>query len=1077
MCDRTFRCNAGAIPNNTLLFFLPGDHTLQIDALETRFYGENNHLTFSGLSETDSIGTTINCVEGRVRNGKLIFKGFNIVTIKNLQLNDCWVVFLSNNRLIIDYAIFNDTQYEIFGQNSNSITNSQLIDYTYETAFTNIILHSTVTFQNVSIRSFNTPREYFLLNCFSSHLTFSDGSFIGSGITLVRLSSSILRTSGTVMFTKGSPAILALNSTVNLAGSVSFVDNSAFRGAAIFISESRVIIADNSQVVFQGNHAEHVGGAIFSTGRDISNYVLFGKSTELCQMSFGNNSRVLFSNNTADSYGSAIYGVSVSSMLCDSGFDFYRLFDTLVFDPDEVSAVSSDPLRVCICLDQSTPDCLAILPDQNTTQLHYTVYPGQNFTIPAIVVGFNFAFTNGPVYAQFIDSDPDNLLGSETQYLQGASRTGCTPLQYSVLTDRKEVTLVLTTVGRTVSAITEISSQIKQDISDQNNAMFIVNPDEYYLNGTFVTTLTDNLFRMAGSVKPQLQDVPVFVLVSLLDCPAGFTLSSQPHRCVCNERILKSHLTCNITDQTVNRKDTIWISVDDSSGFSGVIVHEHCPFSYCKQESVDVDLTNPDTQCANDRSGTLCGACKPNFSLALGGSQCLPNCSNRYLSLLIPFALAGFALVLFIKILNLTVSQGTINGLIFYANIVAANRSIFFPMEYSKFLSFLFIFNSWLNLDLGIDTCFIKGLDGYGKTWLQFVFPFYVWAIAGAIILFSRYSSRVTKMAGNNSVSVLATLFLLSYGKLLRLFIDIFAFSKIVYADSTKSAVWAFDGNLWYFSPKHIPLFLFALAIVLLLWLPYTAVLLSAQWLRTQTHHKRLRWLKPFLDAYYGPFKDKHHYWVGVLLVVRGVLFVFFVSFFAIEDNVNLLLINIVCLSLPTYTSSAGRLYKKRYLSILEDSFFLNLGVLAAGTLYIRLVGGNQEALVTISLVVVFLQFLGIVVFHGYYYLILPALIHYREKYQSKRQNSIENSLIPVVDIGSNVSRSELCLEDLEHQLLQDSTQKTSTSASTAEPGSVEERESRSEDGNTDVFPKGKKASQSIKINFAELREPLLSVT
>ena len=81
------------------------------------------------------------------------------------------------------------------------------------------------------------------------------------------------------------------------------------------------------------------------------------------------------------------------------------------------------------------------------------------------------------------------------------------------------------------------------------------------------------------------------------------------------------------------------------------------------------------------------------------------------------------------------------------------------------------------------------------------------------------------------------------------------------------------------------------------------------------------------------------------------------------------------------------------------------------------------------------------------------------------------------MDIQSKVSRSELCLEDLEHQLLQDSTQKTSTSASTAEPGSVEERESRSEDGNTDVFPKGKKASQSIKINFAELREPLLSVT
>ena len=247
----------------------------------------------------------------------------------------------------------------------------------------------------------------------------------------------------------------------------------------------------------------------------------------------------------------------------------------------------------------------------------------------------------------------------------------------------------------------------------------------------------------------------------------------------------------------------------------------------------------------------------------------------------------------FIKILNLTVSQGTINGLIFYANIVAANRSILFPAHYGKLLSFLSVFISWLNLDLGIETCFIKGLDGYWKTWLQFVFPFYVWFIAAAIILVSHYSTRATKIFGDKiNRFVLATLLLLSYAKLLRSVITIFSFTTLEYPDDTRAKVWSFDGNLRYLSSKHIPLFLFALAIVLLLWLPYIAVLLSAQWLRTQTHRKGLRWLKPFLDAYYGPFKDKHHYWAGVLLVVRGVLFVFFASFLAVENNVNLLIIS-----------------------------------------------------------------------------------------------------------------------------------------------------------------------------------------
>ena len=47
--------------------------------------------------------------------------------------------------------------------------------------------------------------------------------------------------------------------------------------------------------------------------------------------------------------------------------------------------------------------------------------------------------------------------------------------------------------------------------------------------------------------------------------------------------------------------------------------------------------------------------------------------------LLIPFTRAGFALVFFLTFLNLTVSQGTTNGLIFYVNIVKANQAVLFP--------------------------------------------------------------------------------------------------------------------------------------------------------------------------------------------------------------------------------------------------------------------------------------------------------------------------------------------------------------------------------------------------------------
>ena len=96
-----------------------------------------------------------------------------------------------------------------------------------------------------------------------------------------------------------------------------------------------------------------------------------------------------------------------------------------------------------------------------------------------------------------------------------------------------------------------------------------------------------------------------------------------------------------------------------------------------------------------------------------------------------------------------------------YANIVGVNRTTFPPVN-----PVLSVFIAWLNLDFGIETCFYNGMDAYGKTWLQFVFPVYIWVLVGLMILASRYSCRFAKLLGNNPVSVLATLILLSYTKI-----------------------------------------------------------------------------------------------------------------------------------------------------------------------------------------------------------------------------------------------------------------------------------------------------------------------
>ena len=222
--------------------------------------------------------------------------------------------------------------------------------------------------------------------------------------------------------------------------------------------------------------------------------------------------------------------------------------------------------------------------------------------------------------------------------------------------------------------------------------------------------------------------------------------------------------------------------------------------------------------------------------------------------------------------------MGTINGLIFYANIARANKAIFFPHSTSNKL--LSIFIAWLNLDLGIETCFYNGLDAYAKTWLQFLFPVYIWIIVVLIIVSSHYSTTAAKLSGRNAVQVLATLFLLSYAKLLPL-PSLLSLSPYLSIQMALSRRYGFTMAMWstYLKGKHIALFVAALLLLVFISLPYTTALLFIQCLQYRSRYRILAWvrrLKPLFDAYTGPYKDKHRYWPGLLLVVRVVLFLVF---------------------------------------------------------------------------------------------------------------------------------------------------------------------------------------------------------
>ena len=567
-------------------------------------------------------------------------------------------------------------------------------------------------------------------------------------------------------------------------------------------------------------------------------------------------------------------------------------------------------------------------------------------TLSARVVGYDFGTTVGIVHAGFLNSN--SQLGQSQKNQQVNSADKCTKLEYTVLTNHDTEVLQLQT---SVVPVPEVSNQttFKETIS-------LYNIREYISH--------DN-----GCLYYELLETPIYIIISLLPgCPPGLTLIHNHTSCSCYPILSNYDFKCSIQNKTslLQWSSTVWVNATFNEGHStGIIYNRFCPLLYCKSGNKAVKIgDDPSKQCASNRTGILCGACMDSFRLAIGSSRCIECQNSHSMALLLAFAASGICLVFFILALNLTATQGLINGVIFYANIVWAYKMILFPsdIEENQLFTFLQVFIAWLNLDFGIEICFFVGLDAYWKTWPQFLFPFYIWAIAGVIIIACRYSSRLTNLIGSRAVPLLATLFLLSYMKLLRTVIDATSVAVIArYPQNTSYAVWYLDGNLRYCQHPHIYLFIAAIITLVFLWLPYTLLLLFIQPLRRVSHLRPLKWinkLAPVYNAYFYPLKDKHRYWFGAILLVRGILLVLLTLTSVDNPELNVFLLFLFTIFL-LFLMSVKYVYKRMNVKVFENATLLNLIILSAGTLYRW---ESRSKLLLVSTGITFAQFCVIVV-------------------------------------------------------------------------------------------------------------------
>ena len=771
-------------------------------------------------------------------------------------------------------------------------------------------------------------------------------------------------------FSNNQPSVLYGHfASLTISGNMIFVNNTAIYGGGLQLLNTVAFIHQNSNIFFLNNYALIYGGAIdiyfYNThdAQDISCPIQFiGYSNQIpvsslddiyklkINVTFENNNvgRELGATSKLQSiyanvfyictwYSNTLTQIYLAESTPENGTR-QSVYNTMFsFNPPFGNASNRTNMHLsilaylpCPCDDSSSYDAQSCL--SNTLKFETTVIIGRSFTISLIT-------------------------------LDAVGSIGYSSNLYS------EVFSLNTTIDLTLN-----NEQISRPFSIANGNCTAVNFTVFASNFSELQDVT-GVLRLSLSRNAHRD-----LLLHFQECPVGFSYQSQSvsgqFACACGEFFNKSPITkdyqCNSVSGNIERIDTqSWLSMIDGK----VEYTEFCLPGYCNNTVSKFNLTHNNSLCTRHHTRRACGKCEKSFSKKFGSRAC-KECDNTSLATILLYAILGIILVLIIHLLKLTVTMGTINGLIFFCNIMSIYEGFFFnPAKFS----FIRIFISLINLDLGFEMCFYKEMSEIAKTGLQFVFPLYLWLLMLIIIMVGKHYVR-TRKSTHSAVPVLATLILLSYSKILRTTISVFSPVTVYYStkDSNFSELhhfvaWEPDPNVKYLEGAHIALFLVALIFTLFFIFPLAFALTFP---KVVLRSKKLSYFFPVLDCIYAPYKIHCRFWFGMRLIIL----IYFSGMECISDSYLLLyqdfllLSGVVVILLFALMQACIQPYKNKINNNLDLMFMVIFITLATVILYLNPNATGNEQYIAVHILggVAFLLFCFIIIFHLH-----DALMHF----------------------------------------------------------------------------------------------------
>ena len=710
----------------------------------------------------------------------------------------------------------------------------------------------------------------------------------------------------TIFQNNNGTALMLVSSGVQFIGNVTFEGNSAPYGGAIKICDSSQMYLNNkTRVRFINNNAGFTGGAIYAGN-------VCPTETPPCFFQVPQTIETIedlapdilyFEGNHAGIAGHAIYGGSVDNCFTDHLLKYNKSYHQESYyysiglynkifkfsDNKEPSKVTSDPYGICLCKNNTNQrDCKNRIYDVGE------VYPGKYFSVYLTAVGQ----TNDTVPA---------ILQVET------------------------------------NSTTFNVSKVKENIDEssvfcRNMTISIQAQEDKFQNISFNIKISKS--RMESESSNYYRIPKLVVNAKLKRCPFIFELNKG--KCDCHS-LIKDLISCYIDSQTFTLKlsphdnnhidNGKWISCvsNNTTGKCDKIEgSKHCQRGHCSNASLTFNQNNLDLICTAGREGRLCSKCNDSYTLSLGTSECLKTDNQCHIwstiLLGIVFIFAGILLVCFVTLFNFTVAEGTVHGLLLYANCIQV-------IQYSLFhdsLPISLAFISWPNLDLGFKVCFYAGMTAYQKIWLEFGFLLYLLLLGVMIVYLSHRFVWFTRLAGRNVVPVLATIALFAYPKLVKNSVRVWhCHQNYVSSDNNTPYVWYMDETIECFKGKHLVLFIASIPVFIMAFL-YMFCLLFIQCLQRRSSWFVLRWvnkLRPFFDAHTGPCRDHYRFWPGLLLFARMGLYL---ALWQIADNSTNMSYTIagICMLLFFFACIFPRgVYKSWPLNVLDFSFIFNLGI------------------------------------------------------------------------------------------------------------------------------------------------------